>query len=116
MNFDSEIVIPTPVRILNLIAIARSAILYRNFEHVDFHTFLTFVYGCVTTFLGVFILTWTSGETSEGKVAGVPGRRATSTNTVRKMTTGTPLVVLETRIYCFSRGMRDLNIDVARRT
>ena len=95
MNFDSKIVIPTQFVFFNLTAIVGSAILYRDFEHVDFHTFLTFVYGCATTFLGVFILTWTSGEASEGKVAGVPGRRATSTNAVRTITTGTPLMVLD---------------------
>jgi hypothetical protein len=92
MHFDSKIVIPTQFVFFNLTAIVGSAILYRDFEHVDFHTFLTFVYGCVTTFLGVFILTWTNGDASEGKVAGVPGRRATSTSAV---TTGTPLMVLD---------------------
>ena len=95
MNFDSKIVIPTQFVFFNLTAIVGSAILYRDFEHVDFHTFLTFVYGCATTFLGVFILTWTSGAASEGKVAGVPGRRATSTDTARTITTGTPLMVLD---------------------
>ena len=95
MNFDSKIVIPTQFVFFNLTAIVGSAILYRDFEHVDFHTFLTFVYGCATTFLGVFILTWTSGGASEGKVAGVPGRRATSTDTARTITTGTPLMVLD---------------------
>lgn len=95
MNFDSKIVIPTQFVFFNLAAIVGSAILYRDFEHVDFHTFLTFVYGCATTFLGVFILTWTSGAASEGKVAGVSGRRATSTSATRTNTTGTPLMVLE---------------------
>jgi hypothetical protein len=95
MNFDSKIVIPTQFVFFNLTAIVGSAILYRDFEHVDFHTFLTFVYGCATTFLGVFILTWTSGAAPEGKVAGVPGRRAASTSAVKTMTTGTPLMVLD---------------------
>jgi len=95
MNFDSKIVIPTQFVFFNLTAIVGSAILYRDFEHVDFHTFLTFVYGCATTFLGVFILTWTSGATSEGKVAAVPGRRATSTRAVTTITTGTPMMVLD---------------------
>lgn len=95
MNFDSKTVIPTQFVFFNLAAIVGSAILYRDFEHVDFHTFLTFVYGCVATFLGVFILTSTSGAASEGKVAGVPGRRVTGTSAVRTITTGTPLVVLD---------------------
>ena len=95
MNFDSKIVIPTQFVFFNLAAIVGSAILYRDFEHVDFHTFVTFVYGCATTFLGVFILTWTSGAASEGKVAGVPGRRVTNTSAVGTITTGTPLMVLD---------------------
>ena len=45
--------------------------------------------------LGVFILTWTRGEESEGKVVVVSGRRATSTSAVRTITMGTPLVVLD---------------------
>lgn len=95
MNFDSKIVIPTQFVFFNLAAIVGSAILYRDFEHVDFHTFVTFVYGCATTFLGVFILTWTNGVASEGKVAGVPGRRGASTSVVGTITTGTPLMVLD---------------------
>jgi len=92
MHFDSKIVIPTQFVFFNLTAIVGSAILYRDFEHVDFHTFLTFVYGCATTFLGVFILTWTNGQESEGKGAGVPSRRPAGTSAV---TTGTPLMVLD---------------------
>jgi hypothetical protein len=95
MNFDSKIVIPTQFVFFNLAAIVGSAILYRDFEHVDFHTFLTFVYGCATTFLGVFILTWTSGPASEGKMAGAPDRRATTTSAVGTITRGRPLVILE---------------------
>lgn len=95
MNFDSKIVIPTQFVFFNLTAIVGSAILYRDFEHVDFHTFLTFVYGCATTFIGVFILTWASGEASEGKATGVPGRRATSASAVGPIPTGTPLMVLD---------------------
>jgi magnesium transporter len=103
MNFDSKIVIPTQFVFFNLAAIVGSAILYRDFEHVDFHTFLTFVYGCATTFLGVFILTLTSGA-SEGKVADMHGHSATSTSAVGTITTGTPLVLLDDPVVASAVG------------
>lgn len=38
--------------LFNLTAIVGSAILYRDFDKINFHRFLTFFYGCMTTFLG----------------------------------------------------------------
>lgn len=45
----------------NLSVILGSAILYGDFEDVEVHQFTTFLYGCVTTFVGVFFLTWSTG-------------------------------------------------------
>ncbi|KAJ1309116.1 hypothetical protein OPQ81_004792 [Rhizoctonia solani] len=54
---ESRVVIPTQFVLFNLTAIVGSAILYRDFDKIDFHRFLTFFYGCCTTFLGVYLLT-----------------------------------------------------------
>ncbi|KZT62885.1 DUF803-domain-containing protein [Calocera cornea HHB12733] len=57
-KFDSKVVVPTQFVFFNLSAIIGSAILYRDFENMQLHQFITFLYGCVTTFLGVFCLTY----------------------------------------------------------
>ncbi|CAE6505059.1 unnamed protein product [Rhizoctonia solani] len=54
---ESRVVIPTQFVLFNLTAIVGSAILYRDFDKINFHRFLTFFYGCCTTFLGVYLLT-----------------------------------------------------------
>ena len=56
-------VIPTFFVSFNLSAIVGSAILYGDFENVKVHQFTTFLYGCATTFLGVFFLTRSAVET-----------------------------------------------------
>lgn len=58
-----QVVIPTFFVSFNLSAIVGSAILYGDFENVQVHQFTTFLYGCATTFLGVFFLTRSTGET-----------------------------------------------------
>ena len=55
--FLLQAVIPIQFVFFNLAAILGSAILYRDFEDISFHQFITFLYGCATTFLGVFFLT-----------------------------------------------------------
>ncbi|KAF8525359.1 magnesium transporter NIPA-domain-containing protein [Gautieria morchelliformis] len=62
MKFDSKVVIPTFFVSFNLSAIVGSAILYGDFENMRVHQFTTFLYGCATTFLGVFFLTRSTGE------------------------------------------------------
>ncbi|KZO98033.1 DUF803-domain-containing protein [Calocera viscosa TUFC12733] len=57
-KFDSKVVVPTQFVFFNLSAIVGSAILYRDFENMELHRFITFLYGCATTFLGVFCLTY----------------------------------------------------------
>ncbi|KDQ21054.1 hypothetical protein BOTBODRAFT_183714 [Botryobasidium botryosum FD-172 SS1] len=57
MKFDSKTVIPTQFVLFNLSAIIGSAVLYRDFESISYHRFIDFLYGCITTFLGVFFLT-----------------------------------------------------------
>ncbi|KAG8891088.1 hypothetical protein FRB98_000097 [Tulasnella sp. 332] len=57
MSFDSKVVIPTQFVLFTLSAIVGSAVLYRDFEEMPFHRFIVFLYGCLTTFLGVYLLT-----------------------------------------------------------
>lgn len=45
----------------NLSAIVGSAILYGDFKRATFHQIVTFLYGCATTFAGVFIIAWAPG-------------------------------------------------------
>ncbi|CAE6447916.1 unnamed protein product [Rhizoctonia solani] len=61
---ESRVVIPTQFVLFNLTAIVGSAILYRDFDKINFHRFLTFFYGCCTTFLGVYLLTRPSSPPS----------------------------------------------------
>lgn len=57
MSFDSKVVVPTQFVLFTLAAIVGSAILYRDFDNIPYHRFIVFLYGCATTFIGVFILT-----------------------------------------------------------
>ncbi|TCD66821.1 hypothetical protein EIP91_000899 [Steccherinum ochraceum] len=65
MRFDSKVVVPTQFVFFNLSAIVGSAILYGDFKRATFHQFVTFLYGCGATFLGVFIITWTQRAPDE---------------------------------------------------
>ncbi|KAH7100656.1 DUF803-domain-containing protein, partial [Auriculariales sp. MPI-PUGE-AT-0066] len=56
MRFDSKAVIPSQFVGFNLAVITGSAILYRDFEDVTVHRFLSFMNGCAMTFLGVWVL------------------------------------------------------------
>lgn len=59
LNYNtSQVVIPIQFVLFTLSAIVGSAILYGDFKHVQFHQFVTFLYGCLATFLGVFIIAW----------------------------------------------------------
>lgn len=66
MPSHSKVVIPTFFVSFNLSAIVGSALLYGDFENVQPHQFTTFLYGCATTFLGVFFLTRSSAEAGMG--------------------------------------------------
>ncbi|KAG8924183.1 hypothetical protein FRC02_010608 [Tulasnella sp. 418] len=76
MSFDSKIVVPIQFVFFNLSAIVGSAILYRDFDNITFHRFVVFLYGIVTTFLGVIMLTWRDEPASEG--VSPPSSRSTS--------------------------------------
>lgn len=52
-----KVVIPTQFVLFTLAAIIGSAVLYRDFDDISFHRFVVFIYGCLTTFLGVYLLT-----------------------------------------------------------
>lgn len=65
-RFDSKIVIPTQFVLFTLSAIVGSAVLYGDFRRASFHEMLTFLYGCATTFAGVFVIaSGPNGITSE---------------------------------------------------
>lgn len=59
--------IPTQFVFFNLSAIVGSAILYGDFRRVTFHQFITFLYGCVATFSGVYLLTAGSNSRRHGE-------------------------------------------------
>lgn len=61
-RFDSREVIPTQFVFFTISAIVGSAILYRDFENMDAHRLINFLFGCLTTFAGVFVLTWRNGR------------------------------------------------------
>ncbi|KAG9127841.1 hypothetical protein FRC07_008484 [Ceratobasidium sp. 392] len=87
-HHESRVVIPTQFVMFNLTAIVGSAILYRDFDKINFHRFLTFFYGCMTTFLGVYLLTRSSDPPSD------PTSSAASspTHAHRTPTQATPLL------------------------
>ncbi len=60
-RFDSRQVIPTQFVLFTISAIVGSAVLYRDFEDVDAHRLINFLFGCLTTFGGVFLLTRSKG-------------------------------------------------------
>ncbi|SNX83538.1 uncharacterized protein MEPE_02245 [Melanopsichium pennsylvanicum] len=60
-RFDSREVIPTQFVFFTISAIVGSAILYRDFANMDAHRLINFLFGCLTTFGGVFVLTWRNG-------------------------------------------------------
>ena len=60
-RFDSRQVIPTQFVLFTISAIVGSAVLYRDFENVEAHRMINFLFGCMTTFAGVFVLTRRSG-------------------------------------------------------
>lgn len=59
--------VPTQFVTFNLSAIVGSAILYGDFKTATFHQLVTFLYGCGATFLGVFIISWSSRRNPEPK-------------------------------------------------
>ncbi|PWZ01560.1 DUF803-domain-containing protein [Testicularia cyperi] len=64
-RFDSRQVIPTQFVLFTISAIVGSAILYRDFENMDAHRLVNFLFGCLTTFAGVFALTWRNGSSQQ---------------------------------------------------
>lgn len=66
MKFDSKHVIPTQFVMFNLTAIIGSAILYRDFEDITLHKMISFVYGILTVFLAIFILTYSPTPDPDG--------------------------------------------------
>ncbi|KAF9509487.1 hypothetical protein BS47DRAFT_1301379 [Hydnum rufescens UP504] len=64
MKFDSKVVIPTQFVLFNFTAIVGSAVLYGDFDSIPFERMVIFLYGCASTFLGVFILAQPSSSDS----------------------------------------------------
>ncbi|QRV73071.1 Magnesium transporter NIPA [Ceratobasidium sp. AG-Ba] len=90
-HHESRVVIPTQFVLFNLTAIVGSAILYRDFDKINFHRFLTFFYGCMTTFLGVYLLTRGSNTADEPAAS-----TSSPTRTHRTPTQATPLLAKPT--------------------
>lgn len=57
--------IPIQFVLFTLSAIIGSAILYGDFQKANFHEIITFFYGCVATFGGVFIIAWAPNQESD---------------------------------------------------
>ncbi|KAG9074217.1 hypothetical protein FS749_014254, partial [Ceratobasidium sp. UAMH 11750] len=87
-HHESRVVIPTQFVMFNLTAIVGSAILYRDFDKMNFHRFLTFFYGCMTTFLGVYLLTRGSSHAPDP----APSSASSPTHAHRTPTQFTPLL------------------------
>ncbi|GJJ77143.1 magnesium transporter [Entomortierella parvispora] len=66
-RFDSTQVIPTQFVLFTTSAIVGSAILYNDFDEMDFNKGLNFLTGCCMTFLGVYFIT--SHRDKDGLVA-----------------------------------------------
>jgi hypothetical protein len=58
-------VIPIQFVLFTLSAIIGSAVLYGDFKNTTFHQLVTFFYGCIATFLGVFIIAWVPANDDE---------------------------------------------------
>ncbi|KAJ3575162.1 hypothetical protein NP233_g1274 [Leucocoprinus birnbaumii] len=69
MRFDGKTVIPVQFVFFTLSAIIGSAILYGDFRKAGFHAIVTFLYGCLATFAGVFILAHGTGNEREEPTA-----------------------------------------------
>ncbi|PWN87102.1 DUF803-domain-containing protein [Acaromyces ingoldii] len=66
-RFDSREVIPTQFVLFTISAIVGSAVLYRDFADMDPHRLINFLFGCLTTFAGVFTLTRDKARGDEGE-------------------------------------------------
>lgn len=56
--------IPTQFVLFNFTAIVGSAVLYRDFDSIPLERMVIFLYGCASTFLGVFVLARPSSSDS----------------------------------------------------
>jgi len=56
-NFSSTQVIPVQFVLFTLSVIIGSAVLFRDFEHTDIDHVLKFIFGCLLTFGGVYLIT-----------------------------------------------------------
>ncbi|SPO36915.1 uncharacterized protein PSFLO_02386 [Pseudozyma flocculosa] len=110
-RFDSREVIPTQFVLFTISAIVGSAILYRDFEDTDANRLINFLFGCLTTFAGVFVLTRKKddengggrGEEDEGGGSQAPSEVARSAGT----TTG----ILSTSIGLRTPRLGLINLD-----
>jgi hypothetical protein len=58
---------PTQFVMFTISAIVGSAILYQDFANMDAHQLINFLFGCMTTFAGVFFLTRHKEEEEQGE-------------------------------------------------
>ncbi|CEH13035.1 Uncharacterized conserved protein [Ceraceosorus bombacis] len=64
-RFDSREVIPSQYVLFTLSAITGAAILFRDFEDVDAHRLINFLFGVLCLFSGVFLLTRQSSDAQQ---------------------------------------------------
>ncbi|ORX37569.1 magnesium transporter NIPA-domain-containing protein [Kockovaella imperatae] len=114
MRFQSKEVIPTQFVFFSLAAIIGSAVLYQEFRDITPSSFINFVFGIATTFLGVHLLTSFSEEEEEPSDESTPDQSRATSPTVtyrplpRAMPTNASLNVLlpsTSRISSHSNGL-----------
>ena len=82
-------VIPIQFVLFTLSAIVGSAILYGDFQKANFHQIITFFYGCVATFAGVFIIAWAPHQIeSDPDYANESGDETSSVSDPRQISAG----------------------------
>lgn len=71
-RFDSREVIPTQFVSFTISAIVGSAVLYQDFADMGPSRLLNFLFGCLTTFAGVLLLTSKGEESGDRSLEGLP--------------------------------------------
>ncbi|KAI9298119.1 DUF803-domain-containing protein [Neoconidiobolus thromboides FSU 785] len=67
-SFDSTVVIPTQFVLFTLSAVIGSAILFDEFEAYTLEQYITFIFGCLLTFVGVYLIASERGNENQDKM------------------------------------------------
>ncbi|CDS08928.1 hypothetical protein LRAMOSA10288 [Lichtheimia ramosa] len=93
-RYDSTAVIPTQFVLFTISAIAGSAVIYRDFDNDDPSHLYRFVIGCLTEFLGIFLIT-SGRDPSTGKEDMINERSKTHVPPPLDTTRPLPTIVTE---------------------